>query len=188
MAVLDADKRQKVAEALLRKAEGLIREMTAMIEAGDPARIDSLADSFAEVVKTSGFPPQRAGEFRATVKQLQLHSRQLATEAMMAKAEDRARAGDEKGRNEMLTLAKEHFGKAIRYGADDEFRGAVDRRVQTILLTTKEGIDDRTKAAAKRRLETRDSRSKAPGGVERRRAMRYAAPTLVAIIGGSPRS
>lgn len=184
MAVMDATQRKKLADALLRKAESLIREMNVQAEANDPARIDSLAETFSSVVGTAGFPPQRATEFRAAVKTLQLTARQFATEAVLGKAELRAREGDEKGRNELLTLAKEHFGKAIRYGANDEFRNAVDRRVQTILLTSKEGVDDRTKQAARRKLEARDQKATAPGGRERRRAVRYSEPTLAVLIDG----
>ena len=184
MPVMDAEQRKKLADALLRKAEGLVREMREGSEAGDPNRVDGLADRFQEVVKTSGFPPQRATEFRDAVKSMQLSVRQLATESLLSKAELAARQGDEKTRNDLLNKAKEHFGKALRHGADDDFRAAVEKRVQAVLLTTKEGVGDRTKAAAKRKLEARDTRAKAPNGRERRRAIRYNSPTLVILVEG----
>jgi hypothetical protein len=181
---MDADQRKRVADALIRRAETLMRELATAAEGGDPARVDDLADRVAEVLKSNGFPPQRAAEFRPAVRTIQLNIRQLATETLLAKAEARAREGDEKGRNETLTLAKEHYGKAIRYGAAEDFRSAVERRVQAVLLTTKEGVDDRTKAAARRKLEARDGQSKAPDGREKRRAIRYVAPTLVVAMEG----
>lgn len=161
-----------------------MRELSAAVEAGDPGRVDDLAERVNDVLKANGFPTQRAIEFRPLVKTFQLNSRQLATEAMLTKAEMRAREGDEKGRNEVLTLAKEHYGKAIRYGAPEDFRSAVERRVQAVLLTTKEGVDDRTKAAAKRRLEAREGRASAPDGREKRRAIRYVSPTLTVMAEG----
>lgn len=45
-------------------------------------------------------------------------------------------------------------------------------------MTSKDGVDDRTKQAAKRRLDQHDVGAKPPNGIERRRAIRYMDPVL----------
>lgn len=184
LAVMDAETRKKVADALMRRAESLVRGLREASEANqEPSRIETLVDQLNDVLKQPGFPAQRATEFRDLGRGVALNSRRLAMETMFGKAELAARDGDEKVRNDLLTLAKEHYGKALRHGADEKFRDAVERRVQMILQTTKEGVDDRTKAAAKRKLDEREGRnSKAPGGRERRRAIRYVSPQFQLLV------
>jgi len=187
VAVMDADARKKVADALMRRAESLIRALRESMERNEePSRVEALVDQLNDVLKQPGFPMQRASEFREIGRVSALNARRLAMESVFGKAEIAAREGDEKVRNELLTLAKEHYGKALRHGADESFREAVEKRVQMILQTTKEGIDDRTKAAAKRKLEERDgAKSNVPGGRERRRAIRYVTPKFQLLVEGA---
>jgi len=187
VAVMDAEARKKMVDALMRRAESLIRALREATERSEePTRVEALVDQLSDVLKQPGFPTQRATEFRDFGRTAALNARRLAMETMFGKAEIAARDGDEKVRNELLTLAKEHYGKALRHGADENFRDAVEKRVQMILQTTKEGIDDRTKAAAKRKLEERGGgNSKAPGGRERRRAIRYVTPKFQLLVEGA---
>jgi len=187
LAVMDAETRKKVADALMRRAESLLRALREASERNEePSRVEALVDQLNDVLKQPGFPAQRASEFREIGRAAAINSRRLAMETMFGKAEIAARDGDEKVRNELLTSAKEHYGKALRFGADESFRDAVEKRVQMILQTTREGIDDRTKAAAKRKLEEREGRgAKAPGGRERRRAIRYVTPKFQLLVEGA---
>lgn len=170
----------------MRKAEALVRQLRQTAESPDPGQIDSGADTMAELLKSREFPSQRASEFREATKLLQLQAHQRAVDMLLGQAEKRAHAGDEKGRNELLAKAKDHFAKAIRHGAQDDFRRGVERRVQAVLLTTKDGVDERTKEAARRKLAMQDTAAKPPDGIEHRRAVRYAEPVLKVLIDGVP--
>ena len=184
MPVMDANQRKKAEDALMRKAEELVRRLRAEAESGPPDRVDAQAAMMTELLKSREFPSVRAGEFRELTKSIQRNSYQRSVDALLSQAERCGHKGDDKGRNEWLTKAKDHFGKAIRLGADDEFRHAVERRVQAALLTTKDGEDDRTKQANARKLEQHDTGAKPPNGIERRRAIRYMDPVLTVEVDG----
>lgn len=183
-AVMDAEQRRKLEDALLRKAEALVRQLRQAAESGNPANVDAQAAIMTELLKAREFPTQRAAEFRETTKTIQRSAYQLSVDTLIGQAERRGHAGDDKGRNELITRAKEHYAKAVRFGADEEFRSAVERRVQAALMTSKDGIDDRTKQAAARKLEQHDVGAKAPGGIERRRCIRYMDPVMTVELGG----
>ncbi|SMH54227.1 hypothetical protein [Azospirillum agricola] len=184
MPVMDAEQRRKIEDSLLRKAEELVRRMRREAETAAPDQIDALAAVLAELLKAKEFPSLRAAEFREAARVIQRGACQRSVDSLLVQAERLGHAGDEKGRNALLTQAKDQFGKALRLGADDEFRHGVERRVQATLLTSKDGVDDRTKEAARRRLEQHDSGPKPPGGVERRRALRYFDPPLAVEVEG----
>jgi hypothetical protein len=148
MTVMDAEQRRKLIDALLRKAETALRNMRLVGQGGDADRVDAMAEAMTALLKEKEFPSQRATEFRETVKAVQRDSHCLCVDLRLVEAERLAHAGDEKGRNERLTKAKEHFAKAIRFGAGEDFRHGVERRVQAVLLTTRDGVDERTKQAA----------------------------------------
>ncbi|WP_207479486.1 hypothetical protein [Arenibaculum pallidiluteum] len=184
MAVIDVAQRQKIIDGLLRKAEDLLRSMRNGAMTEPPEGIEARALALAELMKAPEFPPQRASEFREQAKIFQRNAFQRSVDAQLSLAEQAARAGDDKKRNEILAKAREHFGKAVRFGVDDEFRGAVERRVQAIMLTSAGGVDQRTKDAAARKLETQDAATKAPAGRERRGAIRYFDPPLTVVLDG----
>ncbi len=179
MPVMDADQRRKLEDQLLRKAEESIRTLRQEAETGEPARVDSLAEGLAGLLKTREFPSLRAAEFRDLARAIQRGAYQRSVDSLLVQAERCGHRGDEKGRNALLTRAKDHFAKALRFGADDEFRHGVERRVQATLMTSKDGVDDRTKQAAKRKLDQHDVGAKPPNGIERRRSIRYMDPVLV---------
>jgi hypothetical protein len=178
MPVLDAGQRQKIEEALIRKAEDLARRMRREAETAPPDQIDALAATMTEMLKAKEFPSVRAAEFREMTKVIQRGVYQHSVDTLLVQAERCGHRGDDKGRNALLTSAKDHFAKALRFGADDEFRHGVERRVQATLMTSKDGVDDRTKDAAKRKLDQHDVGAKPPNGVEHRRAIRYMDPVL----------
>ena len=178
MPVMDADQRRKIEDALMRKAEDLVRRMRREAETAAPDQIDALAAAMTELLKSKEFPSVRATEFREITRVVQRGTYQRSVDTLLIQAERCGHNGDDKGRNELLTRAKDHFGKALRFGADDEFRHGVERRVQATLMTSKDGVDERTKQAAKRKMEQHDTCAKPPNGIERRRAIRYMDPVL----------
>lgn len=183
--VLDADQRRKLEDALLRKAEELIRALRRLAEGGDPEAVESQATTLAELLKTREFPTQRATEFREAAKSIQRDAYELSVDTLIREAERKGHAGDNQGRNEVLNRAKVHFAKAVRFGADEEFRAGVERRVQAALMTSADGVDERTKKANARKLEIHDKPGpKPPKGIERRRAIRYMDPVLTVTIAG----
>ncbi|MBP2300059.1 hypothetical protein [Azospirillum picis] len=184
MPVIDAGQRRKLEDQCLRKAEETVRQMRREAETGDPARVDALADGLAAQLKAREFPSLRAAEFRETGRAIQRGAYQRSVDTLLVQAERCGHRGDDKGRNALLTQAKERFAKALRFGADDEFRHGVERRVQAVLLTSRDGVDDRTKQAAKRRLDRDAAGARPPNGVERRRAIRYVDPPLAVEADG----
>lgn len=184
MPVMDAGQRKKLEDSLMRKAEEFVRRMRTEAESGAPDRVDSLATSLTELLKTKEFPSLRAAEFRQIAKTLQCNAYQRSVDSLLVQAERCGHKGDDKGRNDWLTKAKDHFGKAIRLGADDEFRHGVERRVQAALMTSKDGVDDRTKRANARKLAQQDVGAKPPNGIERRSVLRYMDPVLAVELEG----
>lgn len=184
MPVMDAGQRKKLEDTLMRKAEEFVRRMRTEAESGAPDRVDELAASLTELLKTREFPSLRAAEFRQTAKAIQCGAYERSVDSLLIQAERCGHKGDDKGRNDWLTKAKDHFGKAIRLGADDEFRHGVERRVQAALMTSKDGVDERTKRANARKLEQQDVGAKPPNGIERRRVLRYMDPVLAVEMEG----
>lgn len=186
MPALDADQRRKLEAALLLKATEVVAHMRRFAEAGAAEQVEKIAEALDKLVKSKEFPSAHSREFQETSKDVQRGAYQLSVDLLLRQAGEKAHDGDEKARNEVLTKAKEHFSKALRFGADAEFRAAVDRWVQQVMLTSKEGVDDRSKDAARRKLaqtaaaENRKSYS----GIERRRARRYGDPALEATVDG----
>ncbi len=184
MPVVDAAQRQKIEDALLRKAEDLMRRLRREADTAAPDQIDALAAAMAEMLKAKEFPSVRAAEFRELTKIVQRGVYQRSVDSLLIQAERCGHRGDDKGRNALLTAAKDHFAKALRFGADDEFRHGVERRVQATLMTSKDGVDDRTKEAAKRKLNQHDTGARPPNGIEHRRAIRYLDPPLTVLAEG----
>lgn len=178
MSVMDANERKKVEDALMRKAEDFVRRMRNAADNGLLDQVEMYAAAMTELLKSKDFPSVRASEFREISKAVQCAAYERSVDSLLTQAERCGHQGDDKGRNEWLTKAKDHFGKSIRMGADEDFRHAVERRVQATLMTSKDGVDDRTKQANARKLEQHDVGAKPPNGIERRRAIRYMDPPL----------
>lgn len=183
-AVMDAEERRKVQDTLLRAAEAVVRQMRADADLGQIDPLTRAAEKIAELTKLKDFPTQRAQEFQRSAKFIQRDAYERSVGEMLNEVMRRLRDGDEDVKTTMLGKIRDHVSAAGRFGADQEFRASVERRLQLIQLTTTEGIDKRAKAEAMRRTELRDTVCKAPGGKERRRAIRYVDPVLTVEIDG----
>lgn len=188
VAVMDAQARMKKQQALLHLAEDALRQMRADAEVGHSDVVDAKAKKFEDILKAEGFPNGRSSEFRDRVRAIQCAAHQKSVDDLLHEVECLARAGNTKAEPEVLTKVRDHMASAMRFGADEGFRKGVDRRVALIAQLTGEGIDKRTKEAAVRKaahdLEAKVQTCKGPGGIERRRAIRYVEPVLTATIDG----
>lgn len=178
------EERKKVQDTLLRSAEQLVRQMKTDADGGQLDQLERSAGKVTELTKQKEFPTQRAQEFQRTIKFIQREAHEHRVGDLLNELIHRLRGGDEETKNDMLTKVREALSLAVKFGADEDFRASVDRRLQVIQLTTGEGIDKRAKAEAARRTELRDTVCKAPGGKERRRAIRYVDPVLTVEING----
>ena len=178
------EERKKVQDTLLRSAEQIVRQMKAESEGGKIDQLERAAAKVTDLTKQKDFPTQRAQEFQRTIKFIQREAFERRVGDLLNDLIHRLRSGDETTKGEMLTKVRETLSVAVRFGADEDFRASVDRRLQVIEMTTGEGIDKRAKAEAARRTELHDTVCKAPGGVERRRAIRYIDPVLTVEIAG----
>ncbi len=181
---MDAEERRKVQDTLLRSAEQMIRQMRLD---SDEGRLDGLARSaekIQELTKLKEFPRQRADEFMRSSKFIQRDAWTRRVGDLLNTLIHRLHSGDEDAKKELIGKIREHVAQAVRFGADDDFRASVDRHLQVVEMTTGEGIDKRAKAQAARRTEVRESVCQAPGGKERRRAIRYVDPVLTVEIDG----
>ncbi|HYD31018.1 MAG TPA: PilZ domain-containing protein [Azospirillaceae bacterium] len=170
----------------MRLADSAVRMMRTDAEAGSADSLDKKVCKFEELLKSDAFPPQRASEYRDKLKSLRREAFQKSVDLLLHQIENASRTEDFKGRNDLVGKARNHLASAMRYGADEDFRKGVERRIGTALLMTAEGIDKRAKEAAERKAaeELKEKRSGAPGGVERRRAIRYGSPPLTVTIDG----
>ena len=179
------DERKKIQDTLVRSTEQIVRQMKADAEAGHVDSLERSATKVSELTKQKDFPAQRSQEFLRAIKFIQMEAHEHRVSELLAELNHRLHDGDEEIKNEMLGKIRESVAAAVRFGADESFRTSVDRRVQVLQLTTADGIDKRAKAAAARKTELHDTVCKAPGGRERRRAIRYVDPVLTVEINGT---
>ncbi|MBI1206237.1 MAG: hypothetical protein GC191_02990 [Azospirillum sp.] len=181
-----ADQKRKLEAEMLLLAETALRQMRGLAEAEppDPEKVETLAKGLDSLLKNKDFPMIGRDTVRETAKEIQRNAFQRSVETVLDAAVECSRQSDDKGRNECLTRAKQHLGMALRYGADEAFREAVQKRLEVVLLTTAQGIDKRTKDAAARRTAVLDKPRRGPGGIERRRSIRYCDPPLTAVVDG----
>lgn len=184
MSLQPEELQKKLEEALVRKAEVYLRCLRRAAEDGIMDTVDVIGPQLAALIQVKEFPRRRAQQILESSKAAQLPAFQRSVEALLYQAEHRAREGDEKGRNECLGKAKKHFARAISLGAEDDFRGSVERRVQAALMTSAKGVDDEVKQAAARRLEKRGHAAEAREGGDRRRAVRFVVPPLAVELDG----
>lgn len=181
---VEQSQEERVREALMRKADVLVRCVRRAAEDGAIDAMEAALPQLHATLSVREFPPTKRREIDEAVKVLLCAAYMRSVEAQLYRGEHGARDGDLKARNDCLTKAKDHFVKALRHGADDGFRSAVEKRVQACLMTSAPGVDQRTKDMAARRLESRDRPVKVPQGRERRRAIRYVAPSLNVELDG----
>ena len=178
------EERRKVQDTLLRSAEQLVRQMKTEADGGHVDQLERSAGKITELTKQKDFPTQRAQEFQRTIKFIQRQAYEHRVGDLLHELIHQLHGGHEEGKTDLLTKVREGLSVAMKFGADEEFRASVDRHLQVIQLTTGEGIDKRAKAEAARKTELHDTVCKAPGGIERRRAIRYVDPVLTVEISG----
>ncbi|CAK0749143.1 PilZ domain-containing protein [Azospirillaceae bacterium] len=184
--VMDSASRFKLEETALRQAEAAMRDLRPLAEVLYPEVFEEHSKVIVEILKIKEFPHQRRKEFTEELVGLKKICYQKYVENLLNQASEFARNGNDAARNELLGKAKQFFGLALRHGAGPEFKMAVERRLAIILMTRQQGIDDATKRAATRKLAdvAAEAEMNRYHGVERRRAIRYVSPHLVADIGG----
>lgn len=181
----DEERLAKLRDALIRKGDALRRCLHRAAENGQIDVMEASHVELSSVLSVVEFPDETRREIKSAIEPMIRDAYTRAVETALRVAHGRGRDGDSKGRNEQLTIAKGHFVKALRFGAGDDFRSAVEKSVQACLQTS-QGVDDKTKADAARKLEERERARTAVsgGGRERRRAMRFAVPPLNVEIDG----
>jgi len=178
------DRLEKLREALTRKAEALKRCLQRAAENGEIDVMEAVQTELNSVLAITEMPAAVRRDIREAIEPMMLNAYTRSVEVALFAADGRGREGDAKGRNENLTKAKALFVKALRLGAGDDFRSAVEKRVQACLMTSA-GVDEKTKAAGARKLEERErAPSSVASGKERRRAVRYVVPPLSVEIDG----
>jgi hypothetical protein len=181
---LSESKEDQIRQALLKKSETLLRCVERAAADGTIDAMEAVLPELKSMMSVREFPSDRRREVDELSRGFQCSAYTRSVEALLSRAEHGAREGDAKSRNEHLTKAKDHFVKALRCGADEGFRAAVEKRVQACLMTSAPGVDQRTKDASARRLEARDQVGSTAKGRERRRAIRYGAPILNVELDG----
>ncbi|MEI8396897.1 MAG: hypothetical protein WCF85_19350 [Rhodospirillaceae bacterium] len=182
--MMTQDERRKIQDTLLRAAEAIIRKMHADAEAGNINELTREADKIAELTKQKDFPTQRSQEFQRNSKFIQREAYEKRVSDLLSEISVRLRKGDKDAKKNLLGTVRDQLSLAVRFGADEDFRASVDKRLHLIDETTKEGIDERAMAAARRKTELHTVVCRAPGGVERRRVNRYISPVLMIEIQG----
>jgi len=178
------DRLEKLREALSRKGDALKRCLRRAAEGGEIDVMEAVHTELNSVLSIAEFPADLRREIREAIEPMMLNAYTRAVEVALFAADGRGREGDVKGRNDNLTTAKGLFVKALRLGAGDDFRSAVEKRVQACLMTST-GVDEKTKAVAARKLEDRErAPTTVANGKERRRAVRYVVPPLSVEIDG----
>jgi hypothetical protein len=181
---MNAEERRKVQDTLLRSADAIVRQMRTHADEGQLDNLSRCADKIQELTKIKDFPNQRAQEVQRSVKFILRDAYARRVGDLMTELTHRLRRGDEEAKKDLLGKVRHHITLAVQFGADEEFKNSVDRHLQVIELTTDGGIDKQAKAEAARRTELHDTASRAPGGKERRRAIRYVDPVLTVELEG----
>lgn len=180
-APLDPQARIRKQEALLHQANDVLRRMRAEAEEGRADAVDAQAKMFEELLKIDIFPSSRRNEYRDRVRAVQCAAHQKSLDTLLHQVEKLVNQEDVKARNELLGKVAQQLSAALRFGADEEFKKGVSRRLTLVVQRTGEGIDRRAKEAAARKA-AQDLQNghgpRGPGGIERRRTLRYAEPAL----------
>ncbi len=181
---MNAEQRQKIQDTLLRSAETVVRQMRLQADDGQLEGLGRCADKIQELTRIKEFPNQRALEVQRSVRFILRDAYSRRVGDLLTELIHRLRRGDPEAKNALLGQVKDNISLAVQFGADEEFRHSVDRHLQVIELTSTEGIDKQAKAEALRRTELHETVSRAPGGHERRRSIRYIDPVLTVEFEG----
>ena len=173
----DAEKTKKVIESMIQAAEQLILEATAYSAAGKVENVAKCVKKLEEVVKLKGFPKEIAEDFKELCRKNLKDAHEKHVCDLFDAAMDVARDGTPDQRKEEFARVTASIREAVKCGADEAFCEEMTKRLDIFNLTTKEGIDEAAKRAAKRKTELKAEKPAVPR--ERRRGRRYADPVLV---------
>ncbi|MBI1777335.1 MAG: PilZ domain-containing protein [Proteobacteria bacterium] len=185
VAVQSAQSRQELEQALVKRAEAEFEKMIGDAANGNPDAVERKSNRVAEIAKDKAFPMARRKEFQDRCKLLLRQAYEMSVNLFLDDANGAVRAGDEERKNKLITKAKEHYSMALRAGADEDFKLAVKRKLEMIGMTSPAGTSEKAKKAAEDEAAKPQPVSKAPNGVERRRAIRYNDPLVTATIAGT---
>ena len=160
-----------------------MRTVRAAAEKDDLKRLDDLADRCLEFLKTDGFPFQRKQEITDEIKVVRRDCYQRSVARLLEAALVAAQNEDMEQRNALMGEAKTNMSMALRLGVGPEFKTSVQRKVDVILMTSAPGTDEKAREAGESEPEPTRRIAGAPGGVERRRSVRYDDPVLEVMLG-----
>ena len=163
---------------MIRRAKDAVRAVRAASESNNLKRVDDLADRCLEFLKTEGFPFQRKQEISDEIKVIRRDSYQRSVTHLLADALVAAQNEDMERRNTLMGDAKTNMSVALRLGVGPEFKTSVQRKVDVILMTSAPGTDEKAREAGEAEPEPARRIVGAPGGIERRRSVRYDDPVL----------
>lgn len=166
----------------MRRAKDAMRAVRAAAEKDDLKRLDDLADRCLEFLKTDGFPFQRKQEITDEIKVVRRDCYQRSVARLLEAALAAAQSEDMERRNALMGEAKTNMSMALRLGVGPEFKTSVQRKVDVILMTSAPGTDEKAREAGESEPEPTRHISGAPGGVERRRSVRYDDPVLEVML------
>jgi hypothetical protein len=177
--------REELERQLVKRAEAEIERMLADAANGIPDAVERKSKRVADIAKDKNFPIKERREIQDRCKHLLRQAYEVSVNLYLDDACAATRANDEKKKNTMLTKAKEHYGLALRAGADEDFKAAVKRKLDNIGLTSPVGTSEKAKKAAEDEAAKPQPATKAPNGNERRRCIRYVDPMVTATIGAT---
>ena len=181
---------QKRLQAAQERADVVVaaamRELDPIRRSAENADVDgvkSRCDALSERLRELDFPRDRAREFIQVMTALRQLAHIRKVDALLSQAIQAARSGDQDGKAHLLAQSKQHIALAIRYGANEEFRHTVEKRIEVLRGTSEEGTNE--EAIRRAEIEAARLRRKPPPPPEAvmRRAIRYVAPSLKVTIG-----
>jgi hypothetical protein len=177
--------REELERQLVKRAESELEKMLADAANGIPDAVERKSKRVSDIAKDKNFPMKERRELQDRCKHLLRQAYEVSVNLFLDDACAAVRANDDKQKDKMLTKAKEHYGLAIRSGADEDFKAAVKRKLDNIGLTSPAGTSEKAKKAAEEEAAKPQPKSKAPNGNERRRCIRYNDPMVTATISGT---
>ncbi|SRR5258708_5730805 len=184
LAATTQNTRQQLEEALIKRADAEVERMVNDATSGIPDAVERKSKRVAEIVKDRAFPMARRREVQERCKQLLRQAYEMSVNLYLDDAVTAVRNADDERKNMLIGKAKDHFSLALRAGADEDFKAAVRRKLDQIALTGPVGTSEKAKQAAAAEAARPQPHSKAPGGVEKRRCIRYNDPMITVTIAG----
>lgn len=180
-----ADVARQKQEAERQAVERLKAALTAKLEEMKEAS-PSQAESIHNVLKAQVKDTRLTMEFRNFIlkraRHFECNSNMRAATKAMNEAVDYARAEKIKERGARLAMGRQWYSKACALGANDEFRKATERLIETVMMTGgvyKPGVATRAKPVDTAPKNPNDAKADPPAGAAANPASAAANPTSV---------